>query len=327
MKVLITGGAGFIGFYLASSCIERGFETHICDNNIRGQHDEVLKSVLSNKDAKYLKIDLTNPKQVESIDKDYDIVFHLAAINGTENFYKIPYTVMDVAISSTMLLLSHFKGTGVKFVFSSSSETYAGHVQSNPDLIPTSEDVPCTIDDVLNERFSYGGSKLACEILINSFSKQYGLDYQIVRYHNVYGPRMGTKHVIPQIINRAKNAESPFIIYGPEQTRAFCYVSDAVSMTMDLSLKNIDGIFHIGNDLEEVKIREIAKTIVDWYNHKPEIKSVPPPQGSVVRRCPNINKVRSILGYSPKVLLSEGLEKTIKWYDEWYNSNKMGEIL
>ena len=327
MKILITGGAGFIGFYLASSCIERGFETHICDNNMRGQNDEMLKSVLLNKNAKYFKIDLTSPKQVESIDKDYNIVFHLAAINGTENFYKIPYTVMDVAISSTMLLLSHFKNTGVKFVFSSSSETYAGYIQSNPGFVPTSEDVPCTIDDVLNERFSYGGSKLACEILINSFSKQYGLDYQIIRYHNVYGPRMGTKHVIPQIINRAKNKESPFTVYGSEQTRAFCYVSDAVSMTIDLSLKKVDGIFHIGNDLEEVRIYEVAKAIVDWYDYRVQLKSAPPPQGSVKRRCPNINKIKSMLGYAPKVPLSEGLEKTIEWYDTWYNNNKMGEIL
>ena len=235
MKVLVTGGAGFIGFFLSKACAEKGYITHICDNNIRGKLDSDLKILTQRDNVKYLKLDLTSEKDVSSLDTDYDMVFHLAAINGTENFYKIPYTVMEVTINSTMLLLSHFKDSDTKIVFSSSSEVYAGTIKQGTGLIPSSEEIPCTIDDVLNERFSYGGSKLAAEILINSFSKQYGLKFQIIRYHNIYGPRMGTKHVMPQMIYRTKNKQNPFLIYGPKQTRAFCYIDDAVDATLDLS--------------------------------------------------------------------------------------------
>jgi len=204
MKILITGASGFIGSYLSEHCAHKNNEVHLCDNNARGKNDEFINKILNLENTKFIKADLTKKEELEKLDNEYDIIFHLAAINGTENFYKIPYTVMEVAIKSTMLLLEKYKNKKTKFVFTSSSEVYAGSIQKDPFLIPTNEKVHCTIDDIMNERYSYGGSKLACEILINSFSKQHGLEYQIIRYHNIYGPRMGTKHVIPQFILRAK---------------------------------------------------------------------------------------------------------------------------
>ncbi len=327
MKILITGGSGFIGAHLAKWCANEDHEVHICDNNSRGKNDEFISDLVDNKKVVVKVLDLTNKEEVESLPRDYDIVFHLAAINGTENFYNIPYTVMEVAIQSTANLLSHFKDTNVKFVFSSSSEAYAGSIKINPLLIPTSEDVPCTIDDVLNERFSYGGSKLACEIMINSFHKQYGLDYQIIRYHNIYGPRMGTKHVMPQFIKRAKDQESPFSIFGSTQTRAFCYVDDAVRATLELGLTPQQGIFHIGNELEEVDILSVAKMVNEWYGNDVVYLIKEAPQGSVQRRCPDTSKLQRTLGYSPRISLKEGLRKTLEWYNKWYDTNGTDGLL
>jgi len=327
MKILITGGTGFIGGHLAKHASEEGHLVHICDNGARGRQDEFVDDLIENNRVKFIHLDLTKKEDVQQLETDYNIVFHLAAINGTENFYKIPYTVMDVAITSTMLLLEHFGNSKTRFVFTSSSEVYAGTVNSRNDLVPTSEDIACTIEDTTNERFSYGGSKLACEILINSYACQYGLDYQIIRYHNIYGPRMGTKHVVPQFIKRAKEGESPFQIYGAHQTRAFCYVDDATRATLDLALtKDAHGLYHIGNDREEVEIIKLAKMVTDWYELEDSYGIHAAPLGSVQRRCPDINKLSLATGFEPLVTLDSGLKKTIEWYNEWYETQDSKNI-
>ena len=327
MKILITGGTGFIGAHLAQHAAAEGHAVHICDNNARGKQDGFVNNLIESAGIEFFQLDLTQKEDVQQLETDYDTVFHLAAINGTENFYKIPYTVMDVAITSTMLLLEHFRGTETKFVFTSSSEVYAGTINKDPTQIPTSEDVACTIEDVINPRFSYGGSKLACEILINSFAEQHGIDYQIIRYHNIYGPRMGTKHVMPQFIRRAMEGESPFKIYGANQTRAFCYVDDASRATLSLALADVPaGVYHIGNSLEEVEIIEVAKIVTEWYNlgDKFDIRSAP--VGSVQRRCPNTKKLQDAIGFEPTIALKEGLNITISWYNEWYKTVDLTKI-
>ena len=327
MKILITGGTGFIGAHLAKYASDEGHIVHICDNNARGRQDEFVDSLIEKNKVKFFRLDLTKKKSVQKLETDYNIVFHFAAINGTENFYKIPYTVMDVAITSTMLLLEHFGGSGTKFVFSSSSEVYAGTINKDPAQVPTSEDIACTIEDVVNPRFSYGGSKLACEILINSFAEQYGIDYQIIRYHNIYGPRMGTKHVMPQFIRRAMEGESPFMIYGANQTRAFCYIDDASRATLSLAVSSAPpGVYHIGNAQEEVEIIEVAKIVTEWYKLGDEFDIQNAPPGSVQRRCPNIDKLQDAIGFIPSVTLKEGLNITISWYNEWYRTVDLTKI-
>ena len=151
---------------------------------------------------------------------------------------------------------------------------------------------------------------------------------QIIRYHNIYGPRMGTKHVVPQFIKRAKDNSDIFSVFGATQTRAFCYIDDAVRATLSLGISPHQGIFHIGNDEEEIDILSVAKIINQWYNND-NIKYVikPAPSGSVPRRCPDISKIRKKIDYFPRVNLQEGLEKTLEWYNKWYENNDVNGLL
>jgi UDP-glucose 4-epimerase/UDP-glucuronate decarboxylase len=138
---------------------------------------------------------------------------------------------------------------------------------------------------------------------------------------------MGTKHVIPQFILRSKNREEPYNIYGDTQTRAFCYVDDAVRASYDVAISGNNGIYHIGNDLEEIQIIKLAKKINLWYNHNVDYSIKDSPPGSVRRRCPDITKIKREISFQPKVGLEKGLQKTIEWYDQWYENRQVKEGL
>jgi len=320
LKILITGGTGFIGAHLASYALKEGHMIHICDNNVRGTKDLFIDNLI-NHGVKFIKCDVTQTEELLKLDKDYDIVFHLAAINGTENFYTIPYEIMRVAILGTMNLLEYFKGQKLKFVYSSSSETYACTFKFKSNLIPTPETIDLCISDIFNPRYSYGGSKIAGELLVANFSYQHGLDYKIIRYNNIYGPRQGFKHVIPQFIKRSYFKENPFRIYGSTQTRAFCYIDDAIEATMKLASINKKGIFHIGNDEHEMFIMDLAEKVVKKFDYSPKFEIKKAPEGSVKRRCPDISLLREVINFTPKHDIDSGLDKTIKWYSDYYSSN------
>jgi nucleoside-diphosphate-sugar epimerase len=150
-----------------------------------------------------------------------------------------------------------------------------------------------------------------------SYAKARNFDrFVIIRYHNIYGPRMGYDHVIPQFIERVLKKEEPFRIYGGNQTRSFCYVEDAVRATQLVvnSEKTNGEIIHIGRDDAEIKIADLAKELFKVANFHPKIKFESEQQGSVQRRCPKTAKLCA-LGWKPKTNLREGLSKTYEWYE------------
>ena len=157
-------------------------------------------------------------------------------------------------------------------------------------------------------------------ILFINYARKYNLNFRIARYHNVYGPRMGFEHVIPQLSDRAVNKEDPFNIYGGDQTRTFCYVDDAVRATcLAMRSSTLDGqVVNIGSD-EETKIIDVANIILELSDYKPEIEENYSPPGSTDRRCPNIDKLTAA-GFEPEIDLREGIEKTYKWYKQHYES-------
>ena len=175
-----------------------------------------------------------------------------------------------------------------------------------------------TIDDVHNSRYSYAGSKIFGELLFLSYQKL-GLDVRIVRPHNVYGPRMGFNHVVPQVIERICKKENPFKIYGHSQTRAFCYIDDAINaFEIIMNNDNCSGkIIHLGTD-EETHITDLVHKLFHISEYHPETVLVDPPEGLVNRRCPDITLLKNI-GYKPKINLHTGLMSSYAWYLKHYN--------
>jgi nucleoside-diphosphate-sugar epimerase len=181
--------------------------------------------------------------------------------------------------------------------------------------LPTPEDIPLTIDDVSNVRWSYGASKLLGEVAFYCYSKTYDIkDFNIVRLHNIYGPRMGNEHVISQFINRYIQGGRPFNVYGGTNTRSFCYINDVLDALDKIVENGTPGeIYHIGNDDEEIRIDRLAEMIFDINDEKYDFNIHPAPEGSVNRRCPNIDKLKSV-GHVKSVNLEDGLRRTYEWY-------------
>lgn len=320
-KALITGGAGFIGLNLARHLSKQQNVT-IADSLERGRHDDELEQFLEQKNVSFIKTDITKQGDFSKLEKKYDFVYHLAAINGTENFYKIPDRVIKVGVLGTLNILDWFTASKHgKILFSSSSETYAGTLRLLGEKfpIPTPENVPLSIDNPSNPRWSYGAGKIMGEIAMHSYHSIHKMDYCIVRYHNIYGQRMGAEHVIPQFIERMLAKQNPFKVFGAGNTRTFCYVEDAVKATQIAmeSPKTTAQTIHIGRSDGEITMLELAKKMFPIAGYNPEIEILKAPEGSTARRCPDISKLKG-LGYKPSVSLEEGLKKTFEWYREFY---------
>lgn len=317
-KALITGGAGTIGYFLGKLLAEQGQEITIADNLSRGKIDEEVKELIKKHNVRFVKLDVTDRKQLNKLDKDYDYVYHLAAINGTRYFYEIPQEVLRVGVQGVLNILDWFKDLKRgKILFTSSNEAYASWVNLNGGPIPTPETVPLCIDDVTNARWSYGGGKLIGELLFINYARVYKFPMSIVRYHNSYGPRMGFEHVIPAFFSRIIKKEDPFKFIGANPTRAFCYIDDTTRATQIVmeSKKTNGEVVHIGNDQEEITMLDLAKKMFKLFDYHPKKLAIKEaPKGSVLRRCPDLTKIRKLTGYEPKINLDEGLKRTFKWY-------------
>lgn len=320
-KTLITGGAGTIGYFLGKHLAGQGQQVTIADNLSRGKMDFEMKELLQRSNVKFLELDVTDFSQFRKLDSDYDFVYHLAAINGTKYFYEMPEKVLKVGVLGAINALEWFKNNKKgKILFTSSNEAYASYINLQGGPIPTPETVPLCIDDVTNPRWSYGGGKIIGELLFINYSQAFHFPMSIIRYHNSYGPRMGKEHVIPEFLMRIIKKEDPFKIFGADTTRSFCYIDDTIHATQQVmeSEKTNGEIVHIGNDREEITMLDLAKKMFKLFNYQPknlEIKEAP--EGSVKRRCPDLTKIRELVGYQPSVNLDEGLKKTYNWYQNY----------
>lgn len=315
-KVLVTGGAGFVGYHLAKALAEAGDEVVVIDNFRRGRKDDDFEALLRHPNVKLITADLTDQRAVELVPAGFDEIYHLAAINGTKFFYEIPVEVFRANMLSTINLLEWMrtKNPGGRFLFTSSSEGYAGAVSLGLAPVPTPEEVPLVVEDPKNVRWSYGAPKIAGEVLLHAYVKEYGLNARVVRYHNIYGPRMGEEHVLPQFIRRALAKTDPFPIYGGEETRAFCYVEDGARGTIAAMRQGRAGeTYHIGTR-DERKIRDVAGALFNVMNFHPTLDVKPAPEGSVKRRAPDITKAEREIGYRPTVALDDGLRRMSEWY-------------
>ncbi|MCB0165112.1 MAG: NAD-dependent epimerase/dehydratase family protein [Anaerolineae bacterium] len=317
-RILITGGSGFIGYHLSNYLSQEPTnQVVLVDNFIRGKRDEDLEALLARPNVQLVTGDLTDLATFAQLGDGYDEVYHLAAIIGVKNVIERPHEVVRVNAIATLFLLDWFvKGGGKKILFSSTSESYAWTQQFYQLPIPTPENVPVALTDIKNPRSSYAGSKIFGELAVTQYCQMYGKPFVNVRFHNVYGPRMGFEHVIPELYQRALNGQNPLVVYSANYSRAFCYVQDAV-MAITKAMQNPAGdghTFNVGNDEEEITIGELAQRILEKANVSIDIAPQVAAHDPIVRRCPDISQARKLLDYQPQVSLDEGLEQTLAWY-------------
>lgn len=313
---LVTGGTGFIGSALVRRLVTRSHGVRVLDNDVRGNRSRV--SDLLDR-IEVINGDVRDIEAVTAAARGVDCLVHLAAINGTANFYSRPELVLDVGIMGMYASLQAARRCGVRnFVLASSSEVYQEAAE-----VPTGEAVPLVVPDPWNPRYSYGGSKLISEIMLANYHADFFERVVIVRPHNVYGPDMGVDHVLPQFILRAHKLIAtypegvvPFPIQGDgQQTRSFLHIDDFIDGLMLVIEKGVHrNTYHIGSS-EELKIVDVAHIVFGWFNRNCEIISYPDklPRGGTRRRCPNIEKM-SIFGFAPKITLKEGMGSIGSWY-------------
>ncbi len=312
-KVLVTGSGGFLGFHLSKRLVSlEEYEVYGIDNFSRYPMDIAYRELALDDDFTHLEIDMNAPLYAKDLPR-FDYVFHFAALNGTGNFYSQPFSVIKAGVLPTINLLDMLLDKKPKkLIYAGTSESYAGAVEIFNYEVPTPEDVPLVVADVKNPRWSYASAKSLSEVAVASVAQAEHFNFNIVRFHNVYGPRMGKSHVIPELIDRFK--KNDLTIFGGDNSRSFIYVDDAVDSLLLLLLDTrlIDEVVNIGNE-DLIKISDLASMIQDVIQTSGNLVDKGAPSGSPKLRCPNTKKIRSI-GYEAKISLREGLKRTADFY-------------
>jgi len=313
-RVLVTGGTGFLGAALVRRLVERGEEVRVLDNNWRGDPRR-LGDVLGR--VEMVEADIRDAAAVTRAAAGCDRVVHMASVNGTAHFYSRPELVLDVGIRGMLAVVDACRANGIRdLVVASSSEAY-----QTPPGVPTDETVPLVVPDPLNPRYSYGGQKLASELIALNYGRT-GFDrVAVFRPHNVYGPDMGFEHVVPELALRADDAVKAqpsgpvrFPIQGDgSQTRAFIHVDDFTEgLVRIIEAAPHLSITHIGNP-EELSIAEVARRIVGCFGREADLVFGASPAGQTLRRCPDITKLRA-LGFAPQIPFARGIAPVVDWY-------------
>ena len=306
--ILVTGGAGFLGSHLCKSLLERNGNKVIClDNFFTGQIDN-LRALESNPNFKIVSHDITEPL-IGKISEHVDEIYNLACPASPIHYQFDPIETIKANTIGVVNVLEFARVNGAKILQASTSEIYG-----DPEVHPQVESYRGNVN-TLGPRACYDEGKRVAETLFMDYHRKYNLDIRIVRIFNTYGPNMARNDgrvVSNFIIQALKN--KPITIYGDgNQTRSFCYVSDLVEGLY--STMNSDEIMpiNLGNP-DEFTIKELAEKVVEMISSTSEIVYHDLPVDDPRQRKPNIDRANSVLNWSPKIELAEGLKKTISYF-------------
>ncbi len=319
MRVLITGGAGFLGSHLAHGFIERGDEVFVLDM----APSLKIKDMLSSPNFHYVRDSVFNESMLETLIARADLIYHLAAIVGVENYVGDPYEVLNVNINGSQNVLKLAHRHNKKVVMASTSEVYGRNTK-----VPFKEDDDRVLGSTRIDRWCYSTSKAAVEHFCFAYRKL-GLPVVIVRYFNIYGPQLDkidAGRVLTIFMGQLLRGEPVTVIGDGKQTRCFTYVSDAVRATIAAGTipEAVGDVFNIGTD-RETPILELAETMIRIMGGKSTIKYTPQQAiygesyEDIPRRVPDNTKMRTVLNVTPEVSLEEGLRKTIDWFKKAYS--------
>ena len=311
MKVLVTGGAGFIGSHLSERLLKDGNEVAVVDNLSTGSLKNIEK-VKDNDRFKFVEGDIRNSKLMENIVESSDVIFHLAAAVGVKLIAERPVHTIETNISGTEVVLDAANKFKRNIFIASSSEIYGKNESA-----PFEEDDDIVLGSTRVPRWSYACSKAIDEFLALAFHQQYGLGTVIGRFFNTIGPRQSGQYgmVVPRFIQWALKGE-PLLIYGNgQQSRCFCYVEDVVDAIIGLmGCEQASGnVYNIGS-CEEITIEGLADKIIEMTGSKSTKEftayeaAYGMPMEDMMRRAPSVERIKKATGWEPKTSLTEALE-------------------
>jgi len=313
LRVVLTGGAGFLGSHLCDYFVEKGWDVLCLDNLVTGA-DSNISHLLSHPRFKFQKQDVS---QFIEIDGAVDAVMHFASPASPPDYLKFPIQTMKVGALGTHNTLGLAMAKKAKFMLASTSECYG-----DPEVSPQPETYWGHVNPV-GPRGVYDEAKRFAEAITMAYHRYHGVDTHIVRIFNTYGPRMRLNdgRALPNFLYQALVGE-PITVYGNgKQTRSFCYVSDLVEGIYRLLLSDEHEPTNIGNP-SEITILEFAERVRALVGAKAPIVFQPLPQDDPKQRCPDITKAKRILKWEPKIGLEEGLKVTYDYFRKQVNAAK-----
>jgi len=300
-RILVTGGAGFLGSHLCEYFLQSNADVICLDNFFSGSKDNI-RPYFGHPYFELIRHDVIHPFFVE-VDK----VYHLACPASPIHYQHNPIKTVKTNVMGTINMLGLAKRTGARMLLASTSEVY-GDAQVHPQLESYWGNV-----NPIGIRSCYDEGKRVAETLMMDYHRQNHVDVRIVRIFNTYGPRMAIEdgRVVSNFIVQALRGE-PLTVYGDgSQTRSFCYVSDLIrGLVATMEAKDLTGPVNLGNP-QEFTIRELAEAVLRLTKSKSKIITKPLPQDDPARRCPDISLAKKKLGWEPQVGLEEGLRQTI----------------
>ncbi len=302
-RVLVTGGAGFIGSHLCEELLRRDCEVICLDNFFTGRKENVAH-LMDNPYFEIIRHDIINP-----IDVEIDEIYNLACPASPVHYQYNPVKTINTNVVGASNMLELAKRSKAKILQASTSEVYG-----DPKVHPQVEEYWGNVNPI-GIRSCYDEGKRCAETLFFDYHRQYGVDIRVIRIFNTYGPRMleNDGRVVSNFVVQALRGQD-ITIYGTgEQTRSFCFVSDLVRGMIAMMEGNVHGPVNFGNP-REMTIKEIAEMVLELTGSKSKLIYQPLPQDDPCKRKPDITRAKTELGWQPEVVLEEGLRQTIEYF-------------
>src|SRR5213592_205361 len=312
-RVLVTGGASFIGSHLVDALAARGERIRVVDNLSSG-HEANLREHLAKGTVELVRADLTEPDVAPRVVDGMSVVFHLAADHGGRGYVDLDQAACAANMALDGMVFQACRRAQVdKVVYASSGCVYPNHVQTDPNqLLYLTEDMVGPPYDADN---MYGWAKLMGEMTLGAYYQEWGLRSASCRYFTVYGPRGVENHAVIAMIARAYIKQDPFVVWGTgEQIRNWTYIDDIVSGTI-LAAENIeDGAAVNLGTMERIRVLDAANEILRYMGYGAKIELHPEMPTGPYNRVADNSLAKKRLGWEPKVMFAEGLHRTIDWY-------------
>ena len=325
-RVLVTGGASFIGSHLVDALLERGAQVRVVDNLSSGHLDNIRRHVDAG-DVEFIHADLNDAFVAEKATRGVNVVFHLAADHGGRGYVDLHQVACATNLLLDGLVFKACHKSGVeKVVYASSGCVYPNHIQTDPSqILYLTEDMVGPPYDADN---MYGWAKLMAEMTLRAYTEETGMKSANCRYFTVYGDRGHENHAVIAMIARAFVKQNPYVVWGTgEQIRNWTHVSDIVAGTILAAEKIDDGAAVNLGTMERTRVIDAAHEVLRYTGHKAEIELHPEMPTGPLNRVADNSLAKMLLGWEPQVKFMDGLHRTADWYFKAKNREAVASVL